>query len=95
MKPSTVNSFNFFLWGEIFVEELCAVKTSSQITFFFLKGVINTMKNEDEIKTIVKIILVAEERLRELGYKIVDDDGSDNSAELEEIEGGKRTWIKL
>ncbi len=51
----------------------------------------------ENLKALVKIVLVAEERLRDLGVKIVDDDGYDSgcNVELENIEGGERRWLKL
>ena len=46
-------------------------------------------KNVAEIKVLCRIVLVSEERLRELGVKITDDDGyeSGNNVELESTKG--------
>jgi len=47
----------------------------------------------NDVSTIVRVILVAEEQLREIGVKIVDDDG--NNAELQSLKDGSKQWIKL
>jgi hypothetical protein len=49
----------------------------------------------ETLKAFAKVALLADEALREIGVKIVDDDQSDGSVELESITDGSMAWVEL